>query len=493
MDQGHGPALPRATALDVFPESTLRLFRERPDIYAAIRLGREPWEKPRGANTHSQAEILRALPHHRQIAVKSGNKDGKTSLMAIAMIWAWDMFPGTFVPVAAPTYRQVEIGSWREVHNLVDNAPLPFITKPNQQPSSGWRNPKTGSYMRGISPDKVETAQGFTGSDIYIFGDEASGIHRKIFRGFQGQMASLRARALYAGNPTQVTGHFHDLFGKRIPGLRRFTMRSDEVALKVNAQDQYPGLASPVWLEEMRALYGEDSPEWQIHVLGEFPSEGSMQVVPLAVSLAAQEPNQHEPAERFMVGLDVARDPAGDRSVLIIRDGNRFVSVESQKGADGERTAEWCLGHVVEFVDGRRTDIMPDEVGIGASVTDNMQRIVKDRGLSHIRIVPVNVGRKSTEPLRYPRLRDELWFKYTNWLKNGGSYHGVKHKDELHEETIAPMYKYDDSQRRKVASKDQIRLTLGRSPDYADAGCLTLYQEKPGYAEALRSAKLDFL
>jgi hypothetical protein len=74
------------------------------------------------------------------------------------------------------------------------------------------------------------------------------------------------------------------------------------------------------------------------------------------------------------------------------------------------------------------------------------------------------------------RLRDELWFKAREWFQERDCKlpEGC---DELVAELSVPRYAYTSSGRIQVESKDSMKKRGLRSPDLADAFCLTLAHE----------------
>jgi hypothetical protein len=90
----------------------------------------------------------------------------------------------------------------------------------------------------------------------------------------------------------------------------------------------------------------------------------------------------------------------------------------------------------------------------------------------------VNVSESPAETDKYSRLRDELWFRLREWLGDpaGASFAALDrdHIDRLIADACEPSYAFDDSGRYRVESKKDVKKRTGRSPDFADAVCLTL-------------------
>lgn len=74
----------------------------------------------------------------------------------------------------------------------------------------------------------------------------------------------------------------------------------------------------------------------------------------------------------------------------------------------------------------------------------------------------------------YANNRAELYFN----LKKGIEDHGLRGiTDEIERELKATKYKLNSSNRIQIIPKDEIKLNLGRSPDFADALALSYYRE----------------
>ena len=67
-------------------------------------------------------------------------------------------------------------------------------------------------------------------------------------------------------------------------------------------------------------------------------------------------------------------------------------------------------------------------------------------------------------------LRDELWFKAREWFETGNVC--IPNHAELIRELCLPKYEFQGL-KHKVESKKDIRKSGRRSPDLADALCLT--------------------
>jgi hypothetical protein len=69
------------------------------------------------------------------------------------------------------------------------------------------------------------------------------------------------------------------------------------------------------------------------------------------------------------------------------------------------------------------------------------------------------------------RLRDELWFQVREWF--GTRAVRIPKDDPLIAELVVPKYKIESSGKIKAESKDELKKRGEKSPNRADALCLT--------------------
>jgi hypothetical protein len=165
-------------------------------------------------------------------------------------------------------------------------------------------------------------------------------------------------------------------------------------------------------------------------------------------------------------GLDVARF-GDDTSCLVKRQGPVMLEPSREwKKLDlmqlcGIISAEYRLTPL----DAKPTSINIDVIGLGAGVVDRLREMgLPARG--------VNVGESpSTNDGRYMRLRDELWFQVREWF--GTRAVRIPKDDPLIAELVVPKYKIESSGKIKAESKDELKKRGEKSPNRADALCLT--------------------
>jgi hypothetical protein len=108
--------------------------------------------------------------------------------------------------------------------------------------------------------------------------------------------------------------------------------------------------------------------------------------------------------------------------------------------------------------------IIVDVIGIGSGVVDRLLEF-------DLPIIGLNVAESASVEELYMRSRDELWFRARKWLEKKACR--LVEDKILVSELILPKYTFTSTGKIKVESKDEMRKRSPRSPDVADAFCLT--------------------
>jgi hypothetical protein len=112
----------------------------------------------------------------------------------------------------------------------------------------------------------------------------------------------------------------------------------------------------------------------------------------------------------------------------------------------------------------RPVEICVDVIGIGAGVYDRLLEL-------DLPARSVNVAESASMTQKYMRLRDELWGKCREWFESRECV--IVDEQQLIHELAAPRFAFTSSGKIKIESKDEMRKRGIKSPDMADALCLT--------------------
>lgn len=392
----------------------------------------------------------------RRFSVRSGHGSGKSTLQAWLILWAVLFRQPCKVPVTANSHDQLrdvlfaEIATWwrRLPPFLKDMLDVSTERVVNRADPEG-----AFAVARTARPERPEALQGFHSANLFFFVEEASGIDDIVFETAGGALSSEHAWLFLFGNPTRTSGYFF-----RSHHENRGQFRTYHVPC------QHSSRVSPAYPEEVAREYGEQSNVYRVRVLGEFPTSEDDSVIPLGLVLAACN-REVLPSDHAMVwGLDVARF-GDDTTALAKRRGNVLVEpVREWRKLDLMQTAGNIAREYSETPE-RPAAINVDVIGLGAGVVDRLREL----GLP---VRGINVGESpALDPQRYMRLRDELWFKVRDWFE--GRAVAMPRDDALTAELVAPKYKLESSGKLKVESKDEMKRRGVRSPNKADALCLT--------------------
>ena len=412
-------------------------YRDDPALFVTEVLGATPYDY--------QAEFLNALANgERKMSVRSGHGTGKSTTASWAMLWFVLLrFPNKVV-VTAPTSGQLfdalfaELKRW--INELPDQLKVLLTVKSDRvelmaAPSEAFISARTS---RAETP---EALAGVHSENVLLVVDEASGVPEKVFEAAAGSMSGHSATTILLSNPTRSSGTFFE---------SQTRMSSSWWTRRWSCVDS--PLVSDEFVDEMRARYGEDSNAFRIRVLGEFPMADDDTIIPFhLVESAIRRDIEVTPDEKPIWGLDVARFGA-DKTALCKRYGNVVTEITSWQGLDLMQT----VGRVMAEYEGLPPSMRPKEilVELGAPV----------RG--------INVGEAPAMGSTYMNLRAELWFKTKGWLEDRSCK--LPNDDQLLAELTAIRYGFTPGGKMKAESKDEMRKRGLRSPDLADALCLTM-------------------
>lgn len=442
-----------ATSLEENPFFALaKRYGNDPVLFAREVLGVEPdpW----------QEEFLRVVanPKERRISVRSGHGVGKSTAVAMAAIWhlAWRV-PGKVV-MTAPTSAQLFDALFAEVKRLCRDIKPPFhelFEVKGDRIELRGRAADSFISCRTSRAEQPEALAGVHSPHVLLIADEASGVPEAVFESAAGSMSGHSATTILTGNPTRNTGLFYETHNRLSDQWR---------TMHVSCIDS-PRVSAD-FVEEMKLRYGENSPAYHVRVLGNFPPAEDDTVIPVHLLEYAMG-NEVEIDEHTtpIWGLDVARH-GNDSSVLCKRQGPVVHPLRTWQGLDLMQ----LVGAVkVEYDTSpphrRPAEIIVDSIGLGAGVLDRLRELgLPARGL--------NVSERPSAVAIYQNLRAELWFKAKEWLENRDV--SLPKDDQLYAEMAAPRYSFTASGKILVESKDSMKKRGMKSPDRADAVCLSL-------------------
>ena len=448
---------------------------------------------------------------------QSSNAVGKTHGAARVAVWWFKSFSDSQVyTAAAPPESNLKKLLWGEIGSLTEKHPDLFkggtLTSQHIQRSAQSFLTGVTIPMSGTEAQRQAKFSGKHAPHLLFIIDEGDAVPDEVYQAVESCMTGGHARLLVMFNPRAAVGaayrmirdrqanvvklsafnHPNVMTGKnQIPGAvtRETTVRRINEWARPMAPGEKPGTECfelPSFLEgaiaknqagrEYRPLkpgwYKVMEPAFSYMVLGEYPAQGSNQLISrewLANARARWDTYVAEHGEtppRYTLatmGLDVA-EFGQDANGVCFRYGGYVERLILWSGIDtvssGDRaTAEFKAREVLTA--------NVDATGIGAGVAPHMQR----NGCS---ANPVKVAARptaSTEMGDFRTMRDQIWWECREWLRADPG--AMLPPDEmLLEELATPTYELKNG-KVIVMPKEIMRETLKRSPDRVDALCLT--------------------
>ena len=409
-----------------------------------------------------QREIVDSVFSRRKTVVRSCNSSGKTFVSACtALAFLYTRAPSKVI-TTAPQWTQVSQLLWRDIATLfkrqLKRRGFPGnILQTRLDVQDDW-------FAIGLSPKDDVNIQGYHQKHILVIVDECPGVRPEIIAALDSLTASGDAHTLWIGNPGDPAGHFYDAFSSE--NFKHFDISVFDTPNFTDEKWAGRGkvdLANHMWEKERREEWGEDSGDYARFVLGQFPREGTDQIISMALAEAARKNKvvKHPNSKTFM-GVDVAGS-GKNSTVYIIVGGNQMYFIEGNAGQT--RTTE-IVGRCMQLWKEHNIDeIRVDGIGMGKGVVDQLF----EQGAP---VIDVIASERTTlhEPLKYFNKRAELWFGMRDWLEYGQ----IPDDKKLIRDLIAPKRIIKSDGLVRVESKQDMASRINRSPDYADAAMMAV-------------------
>jgi phage terminase large subunit len=502
------------------PAKEFEAYQARPVGFIQERLG--------CTLTGPQKRVCEAVRDYTVTVVQSANAVGKTHAASGVALWFLRAFPQSkVIATAAPPLENLERLLWGEVEarlthtDAFDDARVGYL---NVELGAEWWMAGRAIPSSGTSAQREAKFSGLHAPHLLFIVDEGDAVPDEVYRGIEACMSGGHVRLLVLFNPRAAAGpvyrmiqsgqahvvkldafsHPNVVTGRDIvPGAvtRETTAlrisewsRAQADGEKADPQDtewfsvpDFLGGATATRKDgtEIPPLVGGQwrkitNPALAYMVLARFPGQAENQLISRAWVEAAQQrwltwrmTHGERPPEgvRPLMGLDVAEFGV-DRNVECRRYGGWVAPFIVWNGVDVLVTSDRAAEDARE-IDALRALI--DATGIGAGVVPGMSRWWASHPSAYQGVaLPVHVGgapTASTDEGVFGTLRDQLWWRCREWLRADPG--AMLPPDEgLLEELCAPTYQVRDGKIR-VTSKEDLRKLLLRSPDLADALCLT--------------------
>lgn len=476
-------------------------------------------------------KIMLSVRDNTITLARSCNGPGKTFIASDIAEWFYLTRPDSRVyTTAAPPEENLKRLLWGEIGKTVNASPELFEGHKllNMHIERGPQ-----SYITGVaiptSGTPAEREAKFSGKHapaLLFIVDEGDAVPEEIYRGIESCMSGGHVRLLILYNPRAEAGtpyryerdgkgnvihlsafdHPNVITGEDIiPGavsreitVKRINEYTRELAkgekptsecfevpaflvgeaVKNNNGAQYP----PLEAGHRKVM----DPAFSYMVLGEYPAQGSMQLISkewIARARARWDAYVAQNGERPPVGvkgkggLDVA-DTGEDTNAACHRYGGWVAPIEEWAGVDPIMAADIYI----DFTEGKNiSDTNVDGTGVGASSAPYLQR----QGIEAHRVMVASAATYEVDQGQFLQLRDQLGWSCREWLRTDTGAM-LPPDEELCEELGVVTYsiirgKIKLMEKTKPGVNNTsgmtIRKALGRSPNKMDSLWLTFANE----------------
>lgn len=438
-----------AEVVDDDVQSLIKLYYDYPVIFSRQILNVMP--------DIQQTEVITELYDRKKISVRSGRGCGKTYAAGII---TWHFLCTRYfsqVYLTAPSGGNLSGAIWPTLAKLYEGMHPMYKEQFEFQTSQIKHNEYPHTWFAITRTARLENPDAMAGAHaknmLYII-DEASGVPDEMFRVILGSLTEVNNYIMMVSNPRRLSGFFFDSHkpsnAKSYGQLKMSAIDSEWVT-----QDS---------INNWKNLYGEESNQYKVEVLGEFPDREDQAIIPWSLVINATTRKDVEPAGEIRWGLDVGA--GNDKSVLIKRQGPVvFPDIKKIKTRDTMKVVGEVVKEYNETPDELKPDlIFVDTIGVGKGSGDRL----KEQGLP---IVPAVASKRAFSKKYNYNAKSEWWKEMSEWFRDQEPQ--IPDDDELIEELTTCRSVPSSDGRFKVEPKDKYKSRLKRSPDTADALAIT--------------------
>lgn len=422
-----------------------------------ISLGEEV--RARGFDGHTPVMPIR-------MTESSGHGTGKSAMGGWIASWILDTRPHSIGTVTAGTYTQLESRTWAAI----------CYWKKLSITAHWFDIQASGIFHRAFADDwkvmpqtcKEQNAQSFAGqhaatSTSWYLMDEASEVPDKIFETAYGGLTDGESMMLVWGQMVRNTGEFYRMnFGSLAErwNHRRVDSRTSRFTNKE-------------YIAQILKDYGVDSDTFKVRVLGYPPSASELQYIDKArIDAACERTGMGLTDDPLIGGFDVS---GGGKAWNVIRfrrglDGSPLPPIRIPGEQDPDRSQR--IGICAELLNDKRPDrklaALFVDAAFGAAI------VVRLRSMGFTNVYEVNFGAPSPDS-HYLNMRAYMWGKTKDWLTLGSlpKDENLPEEQRLRHQLALPGYHVNTSGKLVIESKQNIQERGEKSPDDADALCLT--------------------
>jgi hypothetical protein len=253
----------------------------------------------------------------RFISIASGHGIGKSSTMAMLLLWFLMCYEDSQVPCTAPTAQQMYDVLWKEVSKWHQKMPeeIRDLFEVEANYVRVKLKPKTW-FARAATARKEspEALAGIHSDNVFLLVDEASAVCEEVFTVGEGALTNKNALVLLISNYTRLTGYFHE---------SQKDLYNEWEGLSFSSEDS--PIVEPEYVNKM-ARRGIESNEYRVRVKG-LPPNASEEIngyVPLLRKSDLRYTMMDKLTQPVILGID----PSGegrDSTSFMVRDKFRAI------------------------------------------------------------------------------------------------------------------------------------------------------------------------
>lgn len=477
-------------------------YRYSPSRYAEEVLNIHFWGK--------QKQITQDLIDHRFVLCRSSHAVGKSYALGSLISWAFDSWQPLAGIVTAPTKALVTdvafayTRTFRERNGLRDY--FRGTVAPRLQTTADH-------YIAGLVTNNPDAIQGRHLPNVFVAIDEAVGVEPDMHEALESLYIGDEVFVIMFYNPTNPDAHVANLEtqdGWHVVTISCMEHPNLQVGLEhlkngnnPNKNLPYPGAITLGRFEQLLKQWSTEidertyNPETDIilpsstltdnpqfykpgpiaesRLLGRWPSESFHNIFSEYI-IEESRTKVIPPYDYAMpyIGVDCAR-LGDDFSAFVVRVGPHIEEVITLNDQRTTALVGWSVDLAKKYseiyeIPERDIPIAVDGIGIGAGVVDGLFEI-------NYNVLDVNVSNRAYNVEQYHNLRSELWFELKERLASGEI--SLSHMSQikyltLRKQLLGPRFTFDSKGRRQVEAKRVTKARTKRSPDIADAICLTI-------------------
>ena len=450
-----------------------------------------------------QREHAESVRDNPRTVVRGAHAIGKEWEAARLALWA-AYARGMLVLIISQTQRQVLGQTMRELADAFLGAPdLPGELLTGSLRING--RPRVIALTGGSRVDSLTGYHDPAGVLVIVTEGQGEQLEDVAYDAAFANATDDRSRILALGNPVRPAGRFYEI--NQRDNWRAFRVSAFDHPNLIHDREVIPGGPTRRWVDDVAAEYGTDSAYYTSRVLADFPTQGADALIRREWIDAATRKHAAGLGDGKDKALRLVVDPAGDgpdETVVGFVHGVRLDRFETwsrksaeetvqrihriatheaklQRSRNGRRARSWIDG----AGNPRRLtlpNVTIDAIGIGWT----MAGWLRGRGLS---VSDYKGSRQARNPDKFESKRAESYWTIRESLQAGFKQSDggltIPADTKLIDDLLALTWGPGTRDKVSISTKDEVRATLGRSPDRGDVVAMALGGSRPPTAAPL--------